>query len=691
MNKEKEEKWLQWVDDNIKEHPVDTYKFGPMAQAYAWFRGDQYRIWDKRLGVLRQVNLARETRCIYNLMRPLVSMFVAKMLKGDPIPRFKPFPDNTERSDEETSKIGNGMLQYWWKTAVQGSKKLRHQCQWGGIGGIGIGKIYYDKEKKSGQYTGEAEYETVNPFHFRTNPDARNDDEMRWGAHSFPSELSVIEERFDLPKGTLLPDQKSMVEEKRVSGGMHVDEYISEEEKDTVIVHDIWFKACREYPLRWEAEKDISGQPAMDENGEPKGEWKGGRHVIVAGGKVLVDEDNPEPDMLPFITFRVKALPDELYGDGLLKDVLPLQRDANRCESIVQANAALMGNTKWLVNNNSNVSPSALNNEESERVNYDGIAPERSQGVPVPEQIANRWWDIWRKMLLIVGFNEAGRGDIPYRGSQTSPGVIKQLIQSEEVMFAQDIAEMSDYCIEIARRYFFLASKYYAEDRMVSVLGENRRPEVVIFKAKEFKDPDFDVEVGSGFSLSKEARMDQMIQFAQTNLFDRIPGIDWAEVGHELLEYAQLYKISEKTFKDEKQAEENLDIILMGQDAPFSKHANFDAHIKVFTDYTKNPEYRGRDVDTRAAIDQYIDKCHQLKLQQMMGEIQRQVMEKMIMQNLVAQTMGQGGMPQIGPGNGQPQGNTASQEMEAGAARRQGTGQPVQNMEGQAQPAPRGV
>ena len=61
------------------------------------------------------------------------------------------------------------------------------------------------------------------------------------------------------------------------------------------------------------------------------------------------------------------------------------------------------------------------------------------------------------------------------------------------------------------------------------------------------------------------------------------------------------------------------------------------------------------------------------------------------MQNLVAQTMQQNMPQQMGPGNGQPQGNTASQENEAGAARRQGTGQPVTDM-GQAEGmAPQGV
>jgi hypothetical protein len=641
MAKEKED-WVKWTEDKIGENPTDSNKFGLFAQEYAFYRGDQYRVWDKRLGILREVPIAREARCIYNVCRPIVNLFVAKMLKGDPEPRFRPYPDNTEENDKNLTAIGNGMSQYWWKTVVNGSSKLRHQCQWGGITGILVGKLYFDKNKKSGRYTGEIDFETVNPFHFFCNYDARNDDEMRWVIHRFPKEKSVVEEEFGLEKDSLKADDKRSIEDKRVSGGAFVDQYVSAEDKSTVFVHDIWIKACKEYP--------------------------NGKHVIVAGKKELVSEDNSEPDMLPFFTARVKPLPDELYGDGILKDILTLQRDMNRVESIVQGNAAFMGNGKWMVNRASNVSQTALNNEEYERVDYDGEMPNRVQGVPVPEQIANRWWDIWRKILLIVGFSEAGRGDIPFRGSQTSPGVIKELKSSEDVNFAPEIAELTDYVGKVMRRYFFLTRKYYLEPRIIEIVGENKKPEVLTYMAQDFiKDPDFDIAVGSGFSQSQEAKMDQMIQFAQTGLFDKIPNFNWSSFGEQVMEYGGLNKLSEDTYKDEKQAKYNLQLVLMNQPAPVSKYTNFPVHIKVFTDYTKNPEYRDKDLEVRGKIDAYISDCNLY--------IQQQIIEQQ-------QTMGgmpqQPPPPQMGPGNQRKQMQTGTEKEAATAARSSATGQPQQ-------------
>ncbi|MFH1739172.1 MAG: hypothetical protein ABIH23_09195, partial [bacterium] len=428
---------------------------------------------------------------------------------------------------------------------------------------------------------------------------------------------------------------------------------VSASDEETVFVHDIWIKECRDYP--------------------------NGKHVIVAGDKTLVDEDNSEPDMLPYFTFRVKPIADEIYGDGILKNILRLQRDMNRVESIVQENASLMGLSVWLVNRGAGVLKSAINNVGGGVIEWDGnIKPERDQGVPVPEQIANRWWDIFRKMQVITGLQDPGMGMIPYRGSQTSSGVIKELKLSEDVNFAPDISELTDYVKRIMRRYFYLARKYYAEPRMISIMGENRRPEIVWFTSSDIvKDPDFDIDVGSGFSQSQEARMDQMIQFAQTGIFNMIPGIDWRTVGEEILDYAGLKRIKENTYADELQARRNLQTILMGNDVPLSQYANLAAHIKVFTDYIKRPEYEFISIEQKTAVDRYIGRAKQMQQMQMMQQMQQMQMM-------------QGGPP-TGPGNQAPQGPTGTERGMAAAAQQQSPGRPPADMEQAGEPALQGV
>ena len=671
MAKEKTD-WVKWVAEKLGEHPTKNFKFGQMAFAYAFYRGDQYMIWDEKLGVIREVNIPRETRSVYNICRPFVDIYTAKMLKGDPVPRFKPYPENTERNDEDVSLVANGMVEYWWKSVVEGSAKLRKQNQWGAITGIAIGKMFYDKDMASSMYQGDIAWETVNPFHFFCNPDARSDDEMRWVIHRFPMEKKVVEERFNIKVDSLSADVKQESEMERIQLGRSVDKYVAGEEESTVFVHDIWVKACDDYPLKWVGMKDENGDPVVDEQtGQAKGEWTGGKHVIVAGGKTLVDELNSEPEMLPFFTFPVKALPDELYGQGVLKNILIIQRDMNRIESIVQGNSSWMGNVKWLVNRQANLEPAALNNEEYEVVFYDGVEPKLSQAEGVSAQIANRWWDLYRKAQIVTGLQD--NATIPYRGSQTSPGVMKELKSSEDVIFAPDVAYQIDYIRKLIRRYFYLARKYYTEERIVNVIGENRKPEVRKFNAQKIpRDFDTDIDIGSGFSQSQENKMNQLLQFAQTGIFDKIPGLDWRSIGEELLGYAGLNKIKENMYQDELQARQNLDLVLAGEQAPYSKYANFPIHVKVFTDYTKRPEYRDLEVEIRNNIDDYIDGCNMF--------IQQKAMEAAAMQ---AAQQNAGQPPMMGPGNNRPQAETGSEKAEASANRRKAAGQPVANTDGQ--------
>lgn len=644
MAKEKTD-WVKWVQEKLGDHPTKNFKFGQMAFAYAFYRGDQYMIWDEKLGIIREVNIPRECRSMYNICRPFVDMYTAKMLKGDPMPSFKPYAENTERNDEDVSLIGNGMIQYWWKSVVDGAAKLRKQNQWGGITGIAIGKMFYDKDMVSSMYQGDIAWETVNPFHFFCNPDARSDDEMRWVIHRFPAEKSVIEERFDEKLGSLSADVKQEVEMERVQIGKSVDKYVSGEEESTVFVHDIWLRACKEY--------------------------KNGKHVIVAGGKTLVDEDNYEPDMLPFFTFSVKGLPDELYGQGILKNILVIQRDMNRIESIVQGNSSWMGNVKWLVNRMSNLLPSALNNEEYEVVEYDGNPPTLSQAIGVPATIANRWWDLYRKAQICTGLQD--NGTIPYRGSEVSPGVMKELKSSEDVIFAPDVAAQESYIQKIVRRFFYLARKYYQEERIVNIVGENRKPEVKKFNAQKMpRDFDTEIDIGSGFAESQENKLGTLLQYLQTGVFDKMKNVDWDAVGEQLLDYAGLNKIKENQYRDELQARQNLDLVLAGEQAPVSQYTNFPVHVKVFINYTKSPEYRDQAVEIRNNLDDYISTCIQF--------IQQQAMQQ-------AATDAQN---QTGPGNGVPQAQSNAEKQKMANNRRLATGQPTGNMDQAAQPQSQG-
>jgi hypothetical protein len=632
------DRWVNWVEEKLGDHPTKNFKFGKIEWCYAFFRGEQYKIWDERKGYVRDVNIPRECRSIRNICRPFVNAFTAKMLKDDPIPTVRPFSTNTEEFDENASLAFNAVAEYWWKSAVDGSKVLHDAVEWGGIGGIAIIKEYWDKNLSSGIYTGDVNLSCINPLHFFPNPDARSEAELRWVIHRFPKEKSVVEDEFGLERGSLSADDKEKAEGDRTFSTKSLDTYHAESDEETVLVHDVWIKRNKEH--------------------------KRGKHIVVAGGRTLVEEDNPNPDLLPFLIYNVRALRDDLYGQGIIFPILTIQRDINRLNSIIMENASQMGLVKWLVPEQANTLPSAFTNEAGEIINYTHpYKPEQSGVSPIAAHIMNETGELFRMAQFITGLQDVGMGMIPYRGSQTSPGVVRELKGSEDIIFAPEIRGVNDLVKRIMRRYRLLSRGGYIEERVVQIMGENKRMEALTYLAGDDRnDYDFEFNAGAGFAKSDEATMDEIISLEQAQFFDK-GGVDRRVLTEYVMRKVGLHKLREDTFKDERQARRNLDKVLNHINPIISKYINPDSHIKVFVDFTKTETWEAQDDWIKYAIDFYIDQCNAIK----MGQMAPQFPPQMQM-----------------PPQQMPQQPTPMEQAEASENRAQGTGQPVLDDMGQA-------
>jgi hypothetical protein len=659
------DKWVTWVQEKLGEHPYKNFKYGKIEWCHAFYRGEQYKIWDERKGIVREVNIPRETRSVQNMCRPFVDTFTAKMLKDNPTPSAVPLSTNTEAFDENLSLAFSAMAEYWWKKIALAPRKLRKSVKWAAIGGIGIDMIYYNRKMKSGIYTGDVDWISINPRHFFLNPDATPDrNTHRWGVYAVPREKSVVEEEFGLAKDSLTSDDKEKTEGVRTDSTKSQDTMHSEEESSTVIVYDIWYKECAEYPRKWYAEKNEDGTSAINEDGTEKGEYRGGRHVIVAGGRTLVDEDYWGSDELPFLLYNVKALLDDPIGQGLIYPILTIQRDRNRLNSLIMENASLMALIKWLDPEQSNTLPSAFTNEAGEIIKYNApYKPEQTQAKPMPQYVVGRPEELFREAQFETGIQDVGLGMIPYRGSQTSPGVIRELGTSESINLSQEVEELTEHIQDIMRMYRKLSKKYYIEERIVNVLGENKRMEAKTYLAKDDNnDYDWDIKVGGGFDKSDEAIMSQITALSAGNpSFFEKAGVDFQTLGEFVMRKIGLTKLREDTYKDKKQAERNLAMVVNGIRPIISKYINPDAHIKVFTDFTKTEPWEILDDGIKFAIDWYIDQCNAIKMGMMLPQMQ------------MAMAANQPPQPPM-----QPQPQTPAEKKEAEQNRRLGTGQPVQ-------------
>ncbi len=614
----KKTNWVEWRNKRIGrsgEAPQRAnLKFGRIAWCQAFDRGDQYKKLDEVTGEVKDVFITRETRCIYNVCRTFNDAYAAKMWKGNPVPTTSPFSTNTEDYDEDVSVATNAAVEYWWKTVVNGPIKGNGTTRTAAVGGIGWAKILYNKNQKSGLYDGEVIWDRVNPLHAYPNADATCDEEIREFDHHFPKEKSVAEEEFaeqmkKLGITELQSQSKNDAHPDIAETSKKISSLQSDEVKETVIIDDIWITACKKYPKHWVAETDEFGMPAVDDQGNPKGEWRGGRHVIMVGDDVLVDEEcsEPECDSVPFFSFAVNKSDDDLIGIGVTYPIIPIQRDMNKLNSIVAENADTMGHLKWVIKEGSVTNPSAFDNMSGEVISYSGdTAPKQSTASPLPVHITGRFWELMEMAKFITKIQALDLGTIPKGGSQMSTGTTNRMTESEEVMFSPEINRLKDFVGRIVRRYLFLAKKYYKEERIVTITGENKRPEAVAFKAEALQDNyNVDIKVGEGFSRSDDAQVMAITNLMQTPAFDQ-SGIDPRVVMEEMMKKMGLTKLKEDTFKDERQAKRYLKLILSGENAPYSEFVNPNAHIKVFTDFIKQPQYDGLDVKIRVGIDRYL-------------------------------------------------------------------------------------
>ena len=680
----KKDNWLEWLQERIgdgSEAPQKAnLKFGRIAWCNSFDKGDQFKILNESTGIVEDVAITRETRCVYNICRMFNDVYTAKMLKGNPTPSVSPYSTNTEDYDEDLSVATNGAVEYWWKTCAKGAQKLRDTTRNASVGGIGFLKIYYDKNKKSSIYDGEIVLEKVNSLHLFANADATEDEEFREVIHRFPKEKSVAEEEFaeqmaKLGITELETRSKNDAHPEIATASKKADDMTSAEVKSTVIQNDIWIKANKKYPKRWVVEKDEDGNAIKDDKGKEKGRWVGGKHVIVIGQHVLIDEDSEEPDMVPFFAYVVNPVEGDLYGLGTTYPIIPIQRDMNKSCSVVMENTDSMGHLKWLFKEGTVENPSAFDDLSGECIEYSGDKePHQSTANPLPVHITGRFWELLQIAQLVTKLQDLGMGMIPKGGSQMAASTTNELVNSEDVMFAPDVDRMVEFVQKIIRRYLFLAKKYYKEERIVTIIGANKRPEAMAFFAEKLKDDyNVDIKVGAGFSKSDEAIVTQITGLMQTQAFDKA-GVDPRVVMEEVLKKTGLVKIKEDTFKDERQAKRFLKFIVEnpGGEYPKNKFVNPNAHIKVFTDYTKLPDFDTADPRVRGAIELYIDR-------------------------MVGMTIGQNGQtPQPGapgqPGNAPPQAPTSEEMAQADQNQRLATGQPVADNMGQAEGmAPLGV
>jgi len=628
--KDDDAKWVNFINNNVIEHPIKRDYHPRMAIAKNFYKGEQYRALDEETGIISDVKVNRETRSKANIIKVFIKVWAAKMLAGNPIPQFSAHEGNTEDFDNDVARVCQDLC-----SVITKKEKFRRKnstdVKNAGKLGFAVTKVYFDSSagksvneilgEEDTILTGEVKRDSVNPFHFFMDTTATSDENMRWACHRYPVPITVAEDAFDKPRGTFSADDKTEEREDiknatTVNNDYAVDE--SGENNDIVYVNDLYFRSDSEY--------------------------KNGKHVIIINQEVLVNEDNPQGSELPFIMLKINAEDDEIMSTSYAYDLISQQRDYNKMNSIIMENAEWAGFNKTYENRNNNYND-AVSDAIGIREGDTDAPPVSMQAKPLPDYLVSGPVRIHDTMKTVMNLQNVDFSQIPTRGTNSSGKVIDELKESSRVAFADDIGAIKDFLEKIYFKVLRLYQKHLTVDELCKIIGKNKKDQIKKFMKVDFSPTSFDVtiRIAEGFAQSPSTKFDQIMQLYSAGVFDS-PHRDI--IMRSIDNNGNVAAITESYLNDERKAKYNLDLVLKGkgEDVSVSQYDNHDTHKKVFIDFIKSPEWHDTDIDIKQVLDRYIANMDIAK----MANVQKQMQMQMMQQQMMQGGMG-GGMPQQQP------------------------------------------
>lgn len=148
-----------------------------------------------------------------------------------------------------------------------------------------------------------------------------------------------------------------------------------------------------------------------------KEKYPGGRHIIVAGGEIVVDDKNPYWDkMFPVNVLDWHRNPDSAWGDGEVVDLMELQKLLNKLIAIIVENSLLMTNAIWIGDSNALLPDEwdGLDNVPGLKVKKKpGSELRREQGQPLPAGMFNVLSYLEQAIEKLSGSTEVVQGKTP--------------------------------------------------------------------------------------------------------------------------------------------------------------------------------------------------------------------------------------------------------------------------------------
>ena len=592
----------------------------------AYYTGRQWSHYNRITRLVTEDNPPPwRVRMVLNYVLPTVETLAGKLVENRP--GFISLPASNDDDDVEAARQAEQLLNYLWKE-LNMQVKLHEAVKWMAITGTVFFKTWWDasageeyetsdeiqaaidravesgeeepEEKKpkkaktkAKKKTGLPVIEVLSPLEVGWDPGAKDIESCRWIVHTNMMHIDEIRERWE--KGKYVS----------ADAGFDSDQYSQQ--------------VLREFSRNINTDDALMDRVAVYEYFErPSPRHPNGYYAIVAGNIVLEEEEALPYNDLPFVIARHITVPGKLCGEGVVKAIVPPQKEVNKSVSQRIEAINLMSSPKWRAEKGS-VDKSALTDEPGEVIFYSRTASRPPEPIP-PPPLSPAHMHIEKEQIEhiqnISGVNDVTRGAASPQMSGRAIGLLADLDQTK---LGPTVRELESAIERMCSKMLWMWREYMPIPFTLQVTGRDALMEVFEFHRSQIKTTRVRVVGNSMLPKHPSYRREQVMQMFQVGLLGPPQEPETQMKARKLMEFGDLNQIYGDQNRDRYYAREENQILSNGKwsdPKPWEDHVT---HIDEHMNFMKSIDFRLLPEESQLAFEKHVAWHYHAESQQQQG------------------------------------------------------------------------
>jgi hypothetical protein len=466
----------------------------------AFYYGNQYV---ELLPQLQKLGIPKvppyRVRLVSNRIKPIIRKEIARLTAQEPSASI--IPSSSDDEDMFAAYAGEALWQ-----SISASKKVkskfRRSMWWMCLTGTSFMKTWWDPGAKDGESQGDICYAPVTPFHLYV-PDLREEEieDQPYLINAYTKPVAWVERFYDMKVN---PDAVAANE-------ILSDAYLNlntgvTTNPDSVLCIELWAKP---------------GAHRLIPDG-------GTVHII--GDQIVAKGGMYAHGMYPFTKFT--HIPTgKFYGESVINDLVPLQREFNRTRSQITEAKNRTAKPQFIAATGS-VDPKKWTTEPGLIIEYRPGMPEPKPMPiqPLPAYVINELDRHIMDMSDISGQHEVSKGSAP--PGVTAATAISYLQEQDDSLLSHTYADIEDGWESIAKQTLQLIVQFWDMSRMVKTTGNDGTFDSLMLAGSDIKKgTDIRMEGGSSLPTSKAAKQALLMDMMKMGFITPEDGLRMLEMG----------------------------------------------------------------------------------------------------------------------------------------------------------------